>query len=262
MRSLLALLPLLLLAAPARADEAPLCLNRPGMATPPCVLERGAAAAELGLAEWDHSSDAASVQDDLTWGSLNLRLGLGGDTELEAGIAAWSTTRSLDRASGLVDRQRGVGDVTFALRHVFGGANGPVALHGYLTLPTGAEGIGADDWGAGLIVPMAFDLPHGFGLSFAPEADAAVNASGRGRHLRWGGAAGLSHALTQDLSLIGELGAWRDNDPAGAGTDARAAISLAWQVGKNWQLDAQLDLGLSVAAPRHALMAGISRRFR
>lgn len=259
-RSLL-IVPLLLVAAPAAAQDDDLCVDRPGLGTPACTLPRGQVMVEAGLAEWDHLADPGTVEDDLAFGALLVRVGLDDRTEIEAGFGGYSATRSRDRVTGSIDRSHGLGDVSLSLRHNFSGPGGPVAIHAYVTLPTGDNGIGAGDWGAGVLVPINLQLPSGFELDFTPELDAAVNSSGSGRHLAFGGVVGIGHGLGKRLTLEGELGVWRDDDPAGHATDARAALSLAWQAGRDWQIDLEGDAGLSAAAPRHALKVGLARRF-
>ena len=261
MRCVLLAMPFSLIAAPAAAQTADFCADRPGLGTPACTMPPGQTMVELGLAGWDHSADQASVADDLTYGNVLLRVGLDDRTELQAGLGGYGTTRSRDRLSGAVTRQQGLGDVSLGLRRSLSGPRGPIAVQVTVTLPTGHHVIGAGDWGAAMQVPMDLQLPAGFELDITPELDAAINTSGRGRHLAWGGVAGLGHALGPNVTLEAEIGAWRDDDPSGHATDARSALSLAWQAGKDWQLDVEGDFGLSAAAPRHALMVGFARRF-
>lgn len=258
--NLLALL-LGLTAAPAMAQDRDFCADRPGQGTPACTIGRGQAMVEVGLFAWDHVADPATVENDLTYGDLLLRVGLDDRTELQLGLGGYTAGRSRDRLSGAVNRTRGMGDAAIGLRRSLSGPGGSIALQGYITLPTGRSGIGAGDWGAGVLLPMGYQLPAGLELDLTPEVDAAVNANGSGRHLTWGGVAGLSHAIGPALSMAGELGIWRDNDPSGHTTDMRGAVSLAWQAGKDWQLDLEADLGLTAAAPRHSLMLGLARRF-
>ena len=73
---------------------------------------------------------------------------------------------------------------------------------------------------------------------------------------------GLSHPLGKQLTLTAEIAAFRDEDPAGHSTDARAAASLAWQLADKFQLDVQADAGLSSGAPDRSLTAGLAWQFR
>ncbi|OYW16389.1 MAG: hypothetical protein B7Z39_01400 [Novosphingobium sp. 12-64-8] len=246
--------------ANARADE-DLCVNRPGINTPTCTLERGQVMVEVGLAGWDHIGDGTSRSDTVSLGDTVFRAGLGRSTEVQIGLPAWVHQR--DRTGPAVQTASGIGDVTIAVRHGFGNeGDAPFALQAFVTLPTGRSAIGAGDWGAGLIAPLALDLPSDFQLAFSPEVDAAVNASGSGRHLAWGGAVGLSHPLTSKLSFTAEVAAYRDEDPAGHSTDARVAGSLAWRAGKSLQIDLEVDKGIASGAPERSIMLGIARQFR
>ncbi|MEO6091907.1 MAG: transporter [Novosphingobium sp.] len=255
-------LPLLLCATlPARAEEREFCADRPGLTTPPCTLAPGTAMIEVGAAAWEHSRDAASIEDDVTVGDALLRLGIADSAELQIGLTSHVTQRSKDRASGAVTRVRGPGDGMIALRRGLAGPNGPVALMGFITLPTGKPPIGAGRLEAGVLLPATISLPADFEIGLTPEFDLAANSGRGGRHPRWGGAVGLSHPLGEHLTLTGELAAFRDEDPGAHSTDARAAGSLAWQVGERFQLDVELDLGLAKGAPDRAIMLGFARRF-
>lgn len=261
MHKMMLCLPMLLAAVPAAAQDRDFCADRPGLGTPACTMAPGQAMIEVGLASWDHLSDPSSVEDDLTFGDALLRVGLDPRTELQVGLGGYASNRLRDRTSGLIARTRGAGDVTLALQRGIAGPNGPVAVQVFATLPTGAKGIGAGDWSVGVLVPAGFNLPNGFELDLTPEFDLEPDSSGSGHHVLWGGVVGVSHGLGRKMSAAAELAAWRDADPAGASTDARAALSLAWQVGPDWQLDFEADHGLTSSAPRHSLIVGFAHRF-
>lgn len=259
-RAALAAFLLLVGAAPAHADDREFCANRPGLNTPPCTLSPGVVVVETGLAAIAHSAGGGASDDKLTFGDLLVRVGVAQSAEIEVGLTSFVSDRQRD--AGGVSTTRGVGDMVVAFRRGIAGPNGPIALHAFVTVPTGKSGIGAGDWGAGLIVPMQFDLGHQFQLALSPEIDAAVNASGSGRHVQYGSVIGLSHPLTKTVGLTGELAAFRNEEPTGHETVAQAAASLAWQVLKDWQLDLEGDAGLSRAAPDYQVKLGFAHRFR
>ena len=258
-RAALAAFLLLVGAAPAHADDREFCANRPGLNTPPCTLSSGVIVVETGLAAIAHSAGGGAIDDKLTFADLLVRVGVAQSAEIEVGLTSF--VRDRQRDAGGVSTTRGVGDMVVAFRRGIAGPNGPIALHAFVTVPTGKSGIGAGDWGAGLIVPMQFDLGHQFQLALSPEIDAAVNASGSGRHVQYGSVIGLSHPLSKTVGLTGELAAFRNEEPAGHETVAQAAASLAWQVSKDWQLDLEGDAGLSRAAPDYQVKLGFAHRF-
>ncbi|MEO7383724.1 MAG: transporter [Novosphingobium sp.] len=249
------------LAAPAHAEERDFCANRPGLNTPACTLAPGESMAELGLLTWDHQEDVASRDDRLTLGNTTLRIGLNERSELELGFTPYVHDRQRDKLTGAAMSESSTGDGTSAWRRGLAGPNGPIAVQAYVTLPVGRSPGAAGDWGAGLLVPMGFNLGHGFQLEVTPEADAAVNASGSGRHLAFGSAAGLSHPLGKSVALTVEANVFRDLDPSGHDTLAEAAVSLAWQAGKTFQLDLEMDKRLAGGVPDHSLKFGLAKRF-
>ena len=90
---------------------------------------------------------------------------------------------------------------------------------------------------------------------------AAADQDGNGRHVAYSGAAALGYKVSDAVSVGGELWAQRDDDPAGHQTLATADLTLAWQPGKDWQLDLSSYAGLTRATPDIELIAGVTRRF-
>jgi hypothetical protein len=253
------------LAAPAMADDdmlRPLCPARPGLATPPCIVDSGHAQAEIGLADWTLDRQDGTRTDTLVAGDLLLRVGIGGRDEVQLGFTSFGTVRTRDMSG--VSRASGVGDMTLAFKHSLRGADGSgfsVALQPFVTLPTGGSAIGAGDWGAGLAVPVGAPLTDTVSLEFTPEVDAAVNGDGSGRHLALSAVEGLSFSLSSSVSSALEIEEVHDADPAGHQDHALAGLSFAWQPASNWQLDMGSVAGLDRHSPDVELYVGVSRRF-
>src|SRR3546814_14077858 len=89
--------------------------------------------------------------------------------------------RERDRATGDRTGRTRTGDVTLALRqnlHSPDGSGFSLAILPYATLPLGGDGFGAGDWGAGLVVPVGFELGT-LSLGLLPNVAAAVDAGGQ-----------------------------------------------------------------------------------
>lgn len=261
----LALAPLLLLlAAPAVAQGRDLCPERPGLDTPPCVLDAGRVQIEAAAAGWTRETSAGSRSDTLVAGEFLLRYGLDDRTEARLDWAPYGHVRTRDRLTGAVERQDGTGDVTLSIKRSLvapGGGGASVALLPHVSLPTGGRAIGAGDWGAGLLLPMSFALSEGAALILTPELDAAVDEDRDGRHLAWGSAGGLQVDLGDALSAAVEMQAIRDRDPDGHATRLLGSASLAWAAGEDSQFDVGTNLGLNRATPDVELYVGVARRF-
>ena len=260
-------IPLLLLCAcaaipTAHAEDREFCANRPGLNTPPCTLAPGAAMVEVGAVGWDHSRGDGVVEDDVTLGDALVRLGIADSAELEFGLTGHVIERTRDVAGRGRSQVSGVGDGIVALRRGLAGPNGPIAVEAFVTLPIASPPIGTGLVGGGVLLPAQFDLPGDFTLAVTPEVDLVGDGDGSGRHLAWGSAAGLSHAIGANLTAAAEIAAFRDDDPDGHSTDARLAGSLAWQLGQRFQLDLEIDAGIAAGAPDRSILFGFAHQFR
>lgn len=245
-------------------EERDLCADRPGMGTPPCTVEPGRVVAELGLGDWTRERDMESRTDTIESGDLLVRIGVTDTLEAQIGWTAYGHERVRDRASGQVDRSAGTGDVLVGLKqnlHNPEGAGFSVALLPYVTFPTGGSAIGAGDWGAGLVIPLSYELREGLTMEFTPEIDAAVDEDRHGRHLAYGSVVGIDLDLSEAVTATLETSLMRDDDPAQHGTKALAGLSLGWQPSKDLQFDTGVNVGLNDNSPDSELYVGITRRF-
>jgi len=229
------------------------CADRPGKATPACILDQGRLQIETGVidATLDRGPDAYLL------GQTELRLGITRRTELEA---AW-TPLSLERGAGA--HRSGVGDLTLGFRSALtdpDGAGPAVSLQGFVVAPTATHGQGAGGWEAGARLPVSADLARGFALGLTPEADARRDEDGHGAHLAFSGAAAISHELA-GASVAVELWGERDEDPGRRASRASFDLSAAWMAGPNLQLDAGANAGLTRDTPDLELYVGLARRF-
>jgi hypothetical protein len=255
-RAILSLAPLLLLFASGARAETPrdFCPDRPGLGTPPCTIERGRFAAELGLVDWTHDDG----EDDIAAGDVLVRYGLTDRLEMQIGWTAYTHVRTPS------DSFSGTGDVFVALRqnlHNPDGSGFSVAVMPYAILPTASNGVGAGDWGAGVLVPVSYELPGRIELELTAEADAAVDEDGDGRHFAYGAILGLDVPVSDAVEATVELSARRDRDPAGATTELLAGLSADWKPTDNLQLDVGANAGLNRESPDLELYVGVARRF-
>ncbi|HYJ84044.1 MAG TPA: transporter [Allosphingosinicella sp.] len=251
-------------ATAARAEEPrDFCPDRPGLGTPACTIDPGLFDVELGIADWTLDKTPDARTDILEAGQLLVRIGLTESLEAQLGWTAFGHVRTRDRATGSVDKASGVGDVTFALRQNLMNPDGSgfsLAVMPFATLPAGGEAIGAGDWSAGLLVPLSYDLGGGAQLGLTAEIDAAADSDRDGRHLAYGGVAGVSLPLSESLGATFEIAATRDEDPSGHSTEWLAGLSAGWMANDDLQLDAGANIGLHGAADVQ-LYFGVSRRF-
>jgi hypothetical protein len=249
-------------AAAKAAEPREFCPDRPGLGTPPCTIDRGKAAVEIGLADWTLEKSGGDRTETWLLGDLLVRYGLTDHLEMQLGWTSFGTVRQ--RSGGSVSHMSGTGDVTVSLRQNLihpDGKGVSAALMPYAKLPTGGRAIGAGDWSAGLLVPLSYELPHGLTLDFTGRIEAAADADRHGRHLAYGGIVGLDAELSQDVTATFEVSAQRDEDPGGRSTPLVGAVSLAWMARPDLQFDAGANAGLAGGAPDVELYVGVAKRF-
>ena len=254
---------LAVLSGVAQADELrDFCADRPGNGTPACTMDPGHLMLEVGLVDWTRDRQDTARTDTWTAGDILLRYGVGESTELQLGWTAYGEVHTRD--TGLDDRISGSGDVLIALRQNLQNPDGSgvsVALMPFLTLPTGGEAIGAGKWSGGLVLPVGIDLGGDFSLGLTAELDATPNSERGGHHAAYAGTIGLGIPLTGSLGASLELTASRDLDPAGHSQERAAAVSFAWEVSDDIQLDLGSNFGLNRQTADAEVYAGIARRF-
>lgn len=253
----------LLAATPAHAEPRELCADRPGKATPPCIVDKGRLQLETGLADWSRDRNGADLTHSLAIATTEARYGVTETTEI---ALTWAPFNTLTTRSGPTRTHvSGIGDVTLALRHSLANPDGKgvsLALQPFVTLPTGPEDIGAGLVTAGILLPFAAELPADFTLNTTAELDWAANSDAHGHHFAVSGVIALTHPLGP-LQLGAELYAARDPDPLDPATMASADLTLAWtpENHPDTQLDLGLNAGLTAATPDIELSLGLVRRF-
>ena len=268
MRTKFLMLAAVLLSTSAWADDDPgklrdLCAERPGLDTPACTVDPGHLQVEVGLGDWTLDKEGGSRTDTIVAGDISARYGVGESTEIRLGWTAYGHSRTRD-ATGAVDRLGGTGDIIIGLKQNLSSPTGDgfsMAVLPSMSLPTGKNGIGAGDWGAGVLLPTSYALTPIFTLEMTPEWDLAVDSDGKGRHTAYGSAAGLGIKLNEQWSMSVEGQLIRDRDPAGHSTQALAGAYLAWQPKDRIQLDAGAQAGLNHATPDLEIYFGVTEKF-
>ncbi|HKP79486.1 MAG TPA: transporter [Phenylobacterium sp.] len=249
----------------ARAQPAsarPLCADRPGKATPPCILDVGRLQVEAGLFEASRERRNGARDDLDAYGGLELRAGLTRWSEFELSWTPWTVERAQD--GGTVQRRAGMGDVTAGFRAALTDPDRSgfaLSVRPFLSAPTATHHMGAGGWQGGVSLP-ASRAAGSWTLGATPELDIARNAGGGGTHLAGALAVAASRGLGP-LTLGAELWAAVDDDPLGRSTQASFDLTSAWTPAADpeLQLDAGVNLGLNGQTPGLDVYLGLTRRF-
>lgn len=250
----------LLFATQVFADDDPrFCPTRPSIGGSSCTTEPGRVHVEASFLDWERDDQPDQREDRVVAADLLLRLGVASKTEVQLGWTAYGQDRMRDKASGAIDTIRGTGDLRFAVRQHLAGEKGKAfsaGVEAFVTAPTGKYPVGDGTWGAGVIVPVQYNLTEKVAVAFTGEADAAANQSGSGRHFAYSGITSLRYKFSEKVTTTAELSLERDQDPAGHETHALAALSTAWRPTKVLQFDVLAVAGLNRQSPDFRLVTG------
>jgi hypothetical protein len=234
-------------AALAADDDAPICADRPGKATPTCTVPKGMVQVETGLVDW--------TRDELDIGQTALKAGITDWLHLELDLPAYVDVRH---------GPSGLGDSAIALKYRLTSGSAPVqfAIRPFVKIPTARRSLGNGKVEGGI----AFLADSNFarsqvGWDVAPELDLVADADGSGYHLAMVQTASVGVPLSSRITLSGELwGAW-DFDPAGTVRQYSIDGAVAYLPGKDVQVDAGVNFGLNRNTPGVEIYTGIAFRF-
>lgn len=264
MRALFGALALLLPTAAWAQDDPRFCPNRPSLESSACTTESGRVHVEFSVADWTLDDTADERNDTILGGDFLARFGVGPSTELQVAWTPIAYARLRDKATGAVSRVARPGDARLAVRQNLAKPDGSGLSYGiepFVTMPLGHEPVGAGTWGAGVVLPVTYDVNDVVNVGFTGELDAAPDEDGRGRHFQYSGVAATSLSLSDAVSLTLEGELLRDDDPAGHDTQALGGVGITWKYSKTRAFYAEAIGGLNRASPDVQIYAGVAALF-
>jgi hypothetical protein len=248
------------LSDPAPPSELrPFSPDRPDFTEGPFTVDAGHVQIELSAAEYTIGRDRSRTLDALP---VNLKLGLSNSIDVELLFTPYQRVED----GGSVDQ--GFGDDT-RLRlkvNLQGNDHQGVALAviPYVKLPTGTGGLSNDHVEAGLILPLATDLPGGFSLSAMIEGDLVYCEEKQGYGLDLIHSASVSHDIAGPVSgYVEYVGLVPQGAEAGRASRYQASASAGFVIAvrDDLLLDAGTRIGFSGEADRAVLFVGAATRF-
>lgn len=258
----------LMAAAPAHADDAPgdggdICADRPTKAYGACAVPLGRVQVETGLVDAGFLRQGGVVTDTLVLAEPALKYGLLPGFDVEADLPLYTQVRTHDRIAGGISHERGIGDLTLAVKYAPSLGDGPVnlAVRPFLLLPTARSAIGAGGVEGGVDAPVNLKLDASWTLYVNPEVSVRRDDAGGGVHAETVQILGVTRQLPAGFNVSGEL--WGDwsFERSGRLAQASADLAVAWVVHHDLQLDAGVNVGLNRATPGAEVYAGVSKRW-
>lgn len=244
-----------------RAEMRPMSTDRPDLTESPYSVDAGHFQVEADLLTYAVDEEAGTASSTTGLGILNLKAGLTPRIDLQ--LVVESHIRRREEAPGApAHRRSGFGDLTARLKYNVWGNDGgstALALMPFVKVPTNAGELGNDRVEAGLIVPLAVDLPGGWGFGTMSEFDWNADAAGDGRHLDLVTTLVVGRDLGDRLGGFVELFSVVSTESGGAGA-ASLDAGLTWAVTPDVQLDGGLNLALTGSAEDRVYFLGLSAR--
>lgn len=200
-----------------------------------------------------------------TWNvaPANLKVGLTNNADLQLFFDSYIHERIEDQGAGMAATADGVGNLTTRLKiNLWGNDGGPTAfaVMPFVTVPTNSRGLGNGAVEGGVILPIAVELPGGWGMGAQTEVDFRHNESNRGYHSEFINSVTFSH------DIAGRLGGYMEffsnvSTERDARWVATVDFGLTYALAKNIQLDAGCNIGVTRPAADLQPFTGITLRF-
>lgn len=241
-----------------------LSADRPDTTESPITVDGGRFQIESSFFDFGRQRLPEGRVDTYTWGSLNLKVGLLPDTDLQFVIDPW-VEEKWTGADGRRATHSGIGDPEIRLKMNFFGNDGETpsglaaAVMPFVRIPSGSD-VSGGEWEGGIILPLSVDLSERVSLGLMLEMDLVHATEGGGYEQEWVHTAVMGFELTKQLGLYVEYVGTAGTE---TGFDYQAACSggLTWAASENVQWDIGGRIGLNAAAEEFGLFTGITRRF-
>ena len=244
-----------------------LSTDRPDQTESPYTVDAGHFQLEMDILNYGYDRNTPARDntrlEHVSIATVNLKLGLLNNVDLQLVIDSYTSTRAHDRSSGSVETHRGFGDIASRLKlNLWGNDGGPTAgaLLPFVKLPTNQDGLGNKSFEGGIIFPFAMSLPYGFGMGLMTEVDAARDLSKNGYHPEF------ANSVTLSRDIIGKLAGYveffsRVSSESGSSWIGMFDVGFTYGLAENIQLDAGANIGLTRAAEDINPFVGLSWRF-
>lgn len=241
--------------------------DRPDKTESAYTVDAGHFQIEADVVSYSYDHDKANGADTVvkawSFAPVNLKVGLNNRIDFQTVIETYSTVDTEDRAAGTKESQSGFGDITTRLKiNLWGNDGGKTAFAAmpFVKIPTNQDQLGNNSVEGGIILPLAIELPRGFGLGLMTEFDLIRDGVGSGFHPEFINSITISH------DLVGNLGGYAEffssvSAESGADWIGTVDLGLTYGLTDDIQLDAGVNIGVTKAAEDFNPFIGISFRF-
>jgi len=244
-----------------------LVTDRPDKTESPYTVDAGHFQIEADVVSYSydrHNLDRSDTGvETVAIAPVNLKVGLLNQVDFQLVLQTYTSVRARDRASGLVRKNRGFGDVITRVKVNLWGDDGGRTAFGvmpYAKWPANQDHLGNNSVEGGVILPLALDLPHGWGVGLMTQYDFNRNSSGGDYH------AEFINSITFGRVLIGQLAGFMEffssvSSERGSTWVGTVDVGFTYALTKDIQVDAGINIGVTRSADDWNPFLGISWRF-
>jgi hypothetical protein len=196
-------------------------------------------------------------------GSVNLKLGLLNNADLQIVLDGYLKERVHDVPAGMVEEADGFGDVTTRLKiNLWGNDSGKTAfaVMPLVKAPTASSGLGNNAVEGGIIFPFAAELPAGWSMGLMAEFDFLKDTVSGGYDTEFVNTVTFGHGLIGPLAGYVEFVSVASTDTA-TSWHGFAGIGFTYGLSDNCQLDCGVNVGVNRFADDINPFVGFAVRF-
>jgi len=244
-----------------------LSTDRPDKTESAYTVDAGHFQLESDLVNYTYDHDTAGGSDTRVeaWsvGAINVKAGLLNWMDLQLVLDTYNHVATEDRVAGETVKQNGLGDLTTRVKMNLWGNDGgrtALAVMPFVKFPTNQDDLGNDDVEGGIILPLAVELPAGWGMGVMTEFDFVRNNADDGYRTDF------VNSITFGHDLVGKLGGYLEffslvSSESGSDWVGTLGIGFTYGFTDDLQLDFGVNLGLTRAAEDINPFLGLSWRY-
>lgn len=249
--------------------------DRPDKTESPYSVDAGHYQLEMSFV--DTSADLFNVEQSgrdveaFSYAPMNLKAGLLNNVDLQVVVIPHVAERAREKTDDdgngvqeeVVHKQSGFGDMQTRVKiNLWGNDGGATAFAAmpFVKIPTAEGEIGNGFVEGGLILPLAVELPAGWGMGIMAQYDFIRDGDGAGHHAECVHTITFSHAIVGDLSGYAEF---FSNVSTEEGSELAATVDfgLTYALTEDIQFDAGVNVGITRAADELNPFCGVSMRY-
>jgi len=235
--------------------------DRPDQTESAYTVDAGHFQVEADLVNYIHDHNGSVTFDAFAAPVLNLKIGLLNNVDLQVVFDPFVHARV--KSAGGTETTEGFGDLQTRLKiNLWGNDGGKTALAimPFVKWPLPESELRNGKTEGGVIVPLAVELPAGWGLGLMTEWDIVRDSANSGYESEFFNTATLSHSICGRLSGYFEFAA-TVNTEAGSEWIGQVDGGLTYAWTDDLQLDLGCNFGVTDSAPDYQPFIGVSWRY-